>query len=98
MSVLTVLMCFPSFQFEEFAAKHPGPPMVTLRREIGHFVVGQIQLGRTALVHRAAASLLTWSTAPTIAFFEFLSAHGGKFDAGITVHAGMPVERARAEL
>lgn len=83
MPVLTVLMSHPSFQFEEFAAKHPDSPMVTLRRDIGHFMVGQIQSGRMAHVHPGAASLIAWSTAHTIAFFEHLGAHGGKFDAGM---------------
>ena len=80
MPVLTALMSHPSFQFEDFATRHPDSPMVTLRRDIGHFMVTQIQTGQMAHVHPGAASLIAWSTAHTIAFFEHLGAHGGKFD------------------
>ncbi len=73
-------MSHPSFEFEDFATKHPDSPMVTLRRDIGHFMVQQIQSGRMGPVHPGAASLIAWSTAHTIAFFEHLGAHGGKFD------------------
>ena len=80
MPVLTALMSHPSFQFEDFAAKHPDSPLVTLRRDIGHFMLRQIQSGQMGNVHPGAASLIAWSTAHTIAFFEHLGAHGGKFD------------------
>lgn len=82
--VLTTLMAHPAFQFEEFAQRHPDSPMVTLRRDIGHFMVRQQAGGNlAAAVHPGAAALIAWSTAHTIAFFELMGAHGGKFDPQI---------------
>jgi AcrR family transcriptional regulator len=81
--VLITLIAHPSFRFEDFAQKHPDSPMVTLRREITHFMVDEQLAGRIGMVNPGAAALLAWSTAHTIAFFEHMGAHGGKFDARI---------------
>jgi hypothetical protein len=35
------------------------------------------------MVDPGAAALMAWSTAHTIAFFEHMGAHGGRFDARI---------------
>src|ERR1019366_9961665 len=37
--VLITLISHHSFRFEDFARKHPDSPLVTLRRDIGHFMV-----------------------------------------------------------
>ena len=81
--VLITLMSHPSFRFEDFARKHPDSPMVTLRREITHFMLEERMAGRIGMVDPGAAALMAWSTAHTIAFFEHMGAHGGRFDAHI---------------
>jgi AcrR family transcriptional regulator len=78
--VLIPLMSHPSFRFEEFAKRHPDAPLVTLRRQLVDFVVQEQRAGRIAAVDPGAAALVVWSTAHTIAFFEHLGAHGGKFE------------------
>jgi AcrR family transcriptional regulator len=87
--VFIPLMSHPSFRFEEFAQRHPDSPMVTLRRRLVEFVVQEQGAGRIGAVNPGAAAFLIWSTAHSVAFFEQLGAHGGKFDPRIireTVH------------
>ncbi len=81
--VFIPLMSHPSFRFEEFARRHPDSPMVTLRRRLVQFVVEEQRAGRIGAVDPGAAALLVWSTAHSVAFFELLGAHGGRFDPRI---------------
>lgn len=81
--VLVTLMAHPDFQFEDFAARHPGSPLVVLRRQIVEFMVDQQRQGALGPVHPGAAALTVWSTAMTVAFFELLGAHGGRMDPAI---------------
>jgi len=81
--VFIPLMSHPSFRFEEFAQRHPDSPMVTLRRRLVEFLAAQQRAGTIGPVNPGAAALLIWSTAHTIAFFEQLGAHGGRFDPAI---------------
>jgi len=77
--VLLPLMSHPSFNFEDFAAKHPNSPLNVLRSDLTAFVMTEKQAGRVGSVDQGTAALLLWSLAHTIAFFEHLGAHGGKF-------------------
>jgi len=81
--VLVPLMMHPGFRLEDLAARHPDSPLFALRREIGPFLMRERDAGRLGPVNPAAASLLVWSLAQAIAFFERLGAHGGKFDPQI---------------
>ena len=81
--VLTPLTTHPSFRFEEFADRNPQSPLFTLRRELTAFFIREKQANRIGDVHPGAAALLVWSTAHSIAFFESLGAHGGKFEPEI---------------
>jgi len=81
--VMLPLMMHPSFQLEEFAKRHPDSPLFVLRREIGPFLMREREAGRLGPVDPAGASLLVWSLAQALAFFERLGAHGGKFDPEI---------------
>jgi AcrR family transcriptional regulator len=87
--VLLPLMAHPAFRFEEFAQRHPDTPMIALRRELVQFMVEQKKAGNIGNIDPGAAALLVWSTAQTVAFFERLGAHGGRFEPEIiskTVH------------
>lgn len=76
--VLLPLMSHPGFRFEDFARRHPGSPMILLRRDLVDFFRKERQAGRIGAVDPGAAALLVWSTAQTIAFFERLGAHDGR--------------------
>ncbi|MBZ5727541.1 MAG: TetR/AcrR family transcriptional regulator [Acidobacteriia bacterium] len=81
--VLLPLMLHPRFQFEEFARRHPESPLFFLRRELMQVLLREREAGRIGDVDPGGAALLVWSTAQTIAFFERLGAHDGKFDPEI---------------
>jgi AcrR family transcriptional regulator len=76
--VLLPLMLHPKFRFEEFARRHPESPLFVLRRELGLVLARERQAGRIGCDPRGAA-LLIWSTAQSVALFERMGAHGGKF-------------------
>lgn len=80
---LIPLISHPSFRFEEFARRHPESPLFVLRMQLGHYVVREQAAGRLGKGHPGAMALTIWSTAHSIAFFEHLGAHGGKFDPAI---------------
>jgi AcrR family transcriptional regulator len=80
MPVLLPLMSHPNFQFEDFAAKHPDSPLVSLRRELMSFVIARQQAGEIRDTAPGPVALLLWSLAHAIAFYERLGAHGGRFE------------------
>jgi len=81
--VFLPLMMHPGFRLEDLAERHPDSPIFVLRREIGPFLMREREAGRLGKVDPRGASLLIWSFAQAIAFFERLGAHGGKFDPEI---------------
>ena len=80
MPILVQLMSHRGFKFEEFAARHPDSPLSALRNELMQFFHAERIAGRVGPVDPGAASFMVWSAAHSIAFFEHLGAHGGKFD------------------
>jgi len=78
--VMLPLMSHPSFSFEEFARRHPGSPMLLLRRQLMEFFVREQQAGRIGPGDPGAAALVLWSITHAIPFFERLGAHDGKFE------------------
>jgi AcrR family transcriptional regulator len=81
--VMLPLMMHPAFRLEEFAARHPDSPLFVLRREIGPFLMRESQAGKLGAVDPRGASLLLWTFAQGLAFFEKLGAHDGTFDPEI---------------
>jgi AcrR family transcriptional regulator len=81
--VMLPLMLHPGFRLEDLAERHPESPIFVLRREIGPFLQRERAAGRLGPVDPRGASLLVWSLAQSLAFFEKLGAHGGKFDPEI---------------
>jgi AcrR family transcriptional regulator len=81
--VMLPLMMHPGFRLEDLAERHPESPIFMLRREIGPFLLRERNAGRLGAVDPRGASLLIWTFAQAIAFFEKLGAHGGKFDPEI---------------
>jgi AcrR family transcriptional regulator len=85
--VMLPLMMHPGFRLEDLAERQPDSPIFVLRREIGPFLHRESAAGRLGPVDARGASLLIWSLAQAIAFFEKLGAHGGKFDPEIVQSA-----------
>lgn len=81
--VMLPLMMHPGFRLEDLAERHPESPIFLLRREIGPFLLRERDAGRLGPVDPRGASLLVWSLAQSLAFFEKLGAHGGKFEPEI---------------
>jgi len=77
--VLVPLMTSPGFRFEEFAARHPDSPLDRLRRDLVAFFAEQRRAGRIGPVDPGAAALTIVALAQSIAFFEHMGAHGGRF-------------------
>lgn len=75
--VLEPLMSHPDFKLEEFARRFPENPMVNLRWQVMEF----FRLNRSP--DPAGAALLLLGTMRSVASFERLGAHGGKFDPEI---------------
>ena len=80
MPILIQLMSHPGFKFEEFAARHPRSPLALLRDQITAFFYKELMAGRLGSVDPGAAAFMVWSVAHSIAFFEHMGAHGGKFN------------------
>jgi AcrR family transcriptional regulator len=107
MPVLLPLMTHAGFRFEEFAQRHPGSPLDSLRRGLVDFFVRERRAGRVGPVDVGGAALCVLSLAQTTAFFERMGAHDGHFPpkllansvrtlwAGMAPHRRGPV-RARA--
>jgi len=85
--VMLPLMMHPGFRLEDLAGRHPESPIFVLRREIGPFLQREREAGRLGPVDMRGASLLVWSLAQSLAFFEKLGAHHGKFEPEIVQSA-----------
>jgi len=81
--VMLPLMMHPGFRLEDLAERHPESPLFVLRRELGPFLLREQAAGRLGRVDARGAALLVWSLAQSIAFFEKLGAHDGRFDPEI---------------
>jgi hypothetical protein len=73
------LMTHPAFRFEEFARRHPESGMSALRRDLMAFLAAQRDAGRIANVDPGGAAMLLIATAHSVAIFERLGAHEGRF-------------------
>jgi AcrR family transcriptional regulator len=80
--ILVPLMSHPSFDFEEFASRHPSMPVSRLRIELRDHLATLRDAG-TIGGDPSAAALSLFSSLFSLAFFERLGAHGGEFDPRI---------------
>jgi AcrR family transcriptional regulator len=77
--VLLPLLSHPEFRFEEFARRHPGSSLITLRREIVHHLASERAVGRLGPIDPGPAALALMSLGHSVAVFERLGAHGRRF-------------------
>ena len=78
MPVLIPLMSHPAFRFEDIARRQPDSPLINLRRQLMAFMIREKYAGRIGPVDPAAAALVLWSTAHSVAFFEHLGTYDGE--------------------
>ena len=71
--VLGPLESHPDFEFEEFARRHPQSSLASMRYEMVEF------FRANGAPDPAAASLILMGTMRSVAQFERLGAHGGRF-------------------
>lgn len=77
--VLVQLIAHEEFRFEEFAAAHPGHPLVTLRPELMaavSWLKAERKIGTAVDV--SGAALAIFAATYSIALFERMGAHGGR--------------------
>ena len=85
--VLIPLMSDAGFRFEEFARRHPHSPLGVLRRDLVAFFAQERKAGRMGPVDPGAAALMLLGMAQSVAFFEHMGAHGGRFPPDLIRHA-----------
>jgi AcrR family transcriptional regulator len=78
MPVLLPLLSYPGFEFEEFARRHPGSPLDTLRSGLIAFFARERSARRIGPVDPGSAALLVFALAQSVAFFERMGAHDGR--------------------
>jgi AcrR family transcriptional regulator len=71
------LSVHPDFRFDDFAAKHPESSMITMFQQLMRFLADRLD----AIQNLSGATLLLIATANSIASFEAMGAHGGKFES-----------------
>ncbi|MBX9601860.1 MAG: TetR/AcrR family transcriptional regulator [Bryobacteraceae bacterium] len=79
--VMEPLMSHPAFQMEEFARRHPSSPMVAMRWQmVRFFTINRVP-------DPSAAALLLLGAMRSVATYERLGAHGGKFPTELILRA-----------
>ncbi len=78
--ILLPLMTHPSFDFEKFVQQHPDSPLSRLRLKLMEYFEAQSDQGCIVAENAAAASLVLFASLHSLAIFERLGVHGGKFD------------------
>ncbi len=74
--ILSQLSVHPDFRFDDFAAKHPESSMITMFQQLMRFIVEHLDSERDP----AGATLLLITSAHSLAYFEGMGAHGGRFE------------------
>lgn len=81
--ILLPLMTHPSFDLEEFARRHPDAPLHRMRVGLRDFLETQRARGRIRDGDVGPAALALFSSVHSLAVFERLGAHGGRFDEAV---------------
>jgi AcrR family transcriptional regulator len=83
MPILVPLMSHPSFDIEEMAHRNPDSPLDRIRIGFMDYLETQQRLGNIAPGNMGPTVLTLVATAHSLALFEMIGAHGGRFDEGI---------------
>lgn len=81
--VLVPLMTHPSFDFELFAERHVDTPIARLRLGLVKHLEGMRARGLIQTEHVGSIALTLFGTLHSLAIFERLGVHGGKFKAPV---------------
>ena len=77
--VLVLLVTHSSFDFEQFAQRHPESPLASLRVELVHYLETQQELGNVVSENVRPSVLTLVAAVHSLALFERLGVHGGEF-------------------
>lgn len=80
MPVLLPLVTHPSFDFEDFAARHPDAPLTRVREGLVEYLEEQAEAGTVNPETIGPSGLMLVATLHSLAIFEKLGVHGGHFD------------------
>lgn len=78
-AVLLPAATHPSFDFENFAHRHPDNPLHRLRAGLTRHFEEERDRGAIVTENPGAAALTLFAALHSLAFFERLGAHGGNF-------------------
>jgi len=81
--ILLPLTTHPSFNFEKFVQQHPDSPLSRLRLGLIEYLEAQQELGNITANNVGPAALTLFAALHSLAIFERLGVHGGKFDEAI---------------
>jgi len=81
--ILLPLMTHPSFDFEEFAERHPDSSFDRMRLGLTEYLEAQRELANVATENAGAASLTLFASLHCLAILERLGVHGGRFDDAV---------------
>jgi len=83
MPILLPLMTHPEFDPETFARRHPQSPLGRIHLALMKYLETQRERGGIVAGNVGAAALTLIAALHSLALFERLGAHGGKFDDAI---------------
>jgi AcrR family transcriptional regulator len=81
--ILMPLMTHPDFDLEKFAQRHPDSPFGRMHLGLIEYLEAQRGLGNVAAENVGPAALTLFAALHSLAIFERLGVHGGKFDEAI---------------
>jgi AcrR family transcriptional regulator len=81
--ILMLLMTHPEFDLKTFARRHPESPFSRMHQGLSHYLVSQGERGKIVAEHAGPAAFTLIAALHSLAFFERLGVHGGKFDDGM---------------
>jgi AcrR family transcriptional regulator len=84
--ILLRLMTHPEFDLKAFARRHPQSPFSHMHHGLIQYLVSQGDRKKIVAEHAGPAAFTLLAALHSLAFFERLGVHGGKFDDGMIRH------------
>jgi AcrR family transcriptional regulator len=81
--ILVQLVTHPGFDLEQLAEQHPHSGLCRLHQGLAQFLRSHGVHGRVSVNHVEPAALTLFAAMHSLAFFELLGVHGGRFDEAV---------------
>jgi AcrR family transcriptional regulator len=81
--ILLPLVTHPEFDLEKFAQRHPDSPFGRMHLGLIQYLESQRKRGRIVAKNVEPAALTLFAALHSLAFFERLGVHGGKFNHAV---------------